>query len=179
MKLHLYNFNTSLNLSKSSDARVCIIRGEVSSWLHCWNRLRKSISSSDCSDQKKGELFSIFSIPFQFIRGEIFDCLHSLRRKGSWSLEGGGDDLGTTKQKRALLFLHGNSVVGFPHVNGHWGSAEESQNSWAVCPCTVCLLDFLETSFEFAELAPHWPSLTKQDPVSCVLQSKIQLPGPA
>ena len=42
--------------------------------------------------------------------------------------------------------------------NGHWASAEESQNSWAVCPCTVCLVTFCETSFEFAELAPHWGS---------------------
>ena len=40
-------------------------------------------------------------------------------------------------------------------LNGHWASAEESQNSWAVCPCTVCLLTFCKTSFEFAELAPH------------------------
>ena len=36
--------------------------------------------------------------------------------------------------------------------NGHWASAEEIQNSWAVCPLTLC-----QTSSEFAELAPHWP----------------------
>ena len=28
--------------------------------------------------------------------------------------------------------------------------------SQAVCRCTVCRQDFLQTSFEFADLVPHW-----------------------
>ena len=36
---------------------------------------------------------------------------------------------------------------------------QKVKKSWAVCPCTVCLLDFLWTSFEFAELGPHFFSV--------------------
>ena len=59
-----------------------------------------------------------------------------------------------------ILFINlksrGLIQVWINYSNGHSASAEESQNSWAVCPCTVCLLTFCEPSFEFAELAPHW-----------------------
>ena len=52
--------------------------------------------------------------------------------------------------------------------NGHWASAEDSQNSCANCPCTVCLHDFLETSFELAELAPHCLFLN-----TCLRQTEV------
>ena len=39
-------------------------------------------------------------------------------------------------------------------INGHRASAEESQNSWAVCPCTICLLTFCETSFNLQNSRP-------------------------
>ena len=53
--------------------------------------------------------------------------------------------------------------------NGHWASAEESQNSCADCPCTVCLHDFLETSFELAELTSHFFLLLN----TCLRQTEV------
>ena len=59
-------------------------------------------------------------------------------------------------------FFHSNSKspISTQISNGRRALAEYPEvarvESQAVCRCTVCRHDFLQTSFEFADLFPHW-----------------------